>query len=68
VIGKTAPSGKLIDTDKTFASELLDAEKVAIVFGEAFGLPGTFRISYATSDAALKEALVRIQRFCGALS
>ncbi|MGA1344150.1 MAG: pyridoxal phosphate-dependent aminotransferase [Hyphomonas sp.] len=68
VIGRTAPSGKLIDTDKTFASELLEAEKVAIVFGEAFGLPGTFRISYATSDTALKEALMRIQRFCDALS
>ena len=68
VIGKRAPSGTVIDTDKTFASELLEAEKVAIVFGEAFGLPNTFRISYATSDAALKEALVRIQRFCAALS
>jgi aspartate aminotransferase len=68
VIGKTAPSGMRIDNDKTFASELLEAEKVAIVFGEAFGLPDTFRISYATSDAALKEALVRIQRFCAALS
>ncbi len=68
VIGKTAPSGTRIDNDRTFASELLEAEKVAIVFGEAFGLPDTFRISYATSDAALKEALVRIQRFCAALS
>ena len=68
MIGKRAPSGTIIDTDKTFARELLEAEKVAIVFGEAFGLPGTFRISYATSDAALKEALVRIQRFCAALS
>ena len=53
---------------KTFASELLEHEKVALVFGEAFGLPGTFRISYATSDAILKEALVRIQRFCASLS
>jgi len=68
VIGRKAPSGKLIDTDKTFASELLEAEKVAIVFGEAFGLPDTFRISYATSDTDLKEALLRIQRFCHALS
>jgi aspartate aminotransferase len=67
-IGKTSPSGVRITDDKTFASELLEQEKVAIVFGEAFGLPGTFRISYATSDAALKEALVRIQRFCAALS
>ncbi|MFN7180225.1 pyridoxal phosphate-dependent aminotransferase [Hyphomonas sp.] len=68
LIGRKAPSGTVIDSDKTFAAELLEAEKVALVFGEAFGLPGTFRISYATSDAVLKEALVRIQRFCTALS
>jgi aspartate aminotransferase len=68
LIGKKTASGAVIDSDKTFAAELLEAEKVAIVFGEAFGLPGTFRISYATSDAALTEALVRIQRFCGSLS
>lgn len=68
VIGKRAPSGTVLDSDRTFARELLEAEKVAIVFGEAFGLPDTFRISYATSDAALKEALVRIRRFCAALS
>lgn len=68
LIGKKTAAGTLIDSDKTFAAELLEAEKVAIVFGEAFGLPGTFRISYATSDAALTEAVVRIRRFCGSLS
>ncbi|MFN7055885.1 pyridoxal phosphate-dependent aminotransferase [Hyphomonas sp.] len=68
LIGKKTASGTLIDNDKTFAAELLEAEKVAIVFGEAFGLQGTFRISYATSDAALQEALLRIQRFCAGLS
>ncbi|OYW88552.1 MAG: aspartate aminotransferase, partial [Hyphomonas sp. 32-62-5] len=68
LIGKKTAAGTVIDSDKTFAAELLEAEKVALVFGEAFGLPGTFRISYATSDAILKEALVRIQRFCGSLS
>lgn len=68
LIGKKTANGTRIDSDKTFAAELLEAEKVALVFGEAFGLPGTFRISYATSDAALTEALVRIQRFCASLS
>ncbi|WP_213270953.1 pyridoxal phosphate-dependent aminotransferase [Hyphomonas sp.] len=68
LIGKKTAAGTVIDSDKTFAAELLEAEKVAIVFGEAFGLPGTFRISYATSDAALTEAVVRIRRFCGSLS
>jgi aspartate aminotransferase len=68
LIGKKSASGVVITDDKTFASELLEHEKVALVFGEAFGLPGTFRISYATSDSILKEALVRIQRFCASLS
>ncbi|MFN3312118.1 MAG: pyridoxal phosphate-dependent aminotransferase [Hyphomonas sp.] len=67
LIGRKTQSGTVIDSDKTFATELLEQEKVALVFGEAFGLPGTFRISYATSDALLTEALVRIERFCASL-
>jgi aspartate aminotransferase len=40
---------------------------VAVVQGSAFGLGPNFRISYATSDEALEEACMRIQRFCGNL-
>ncbi|MEQ3745040.1 MAG: pyridoxal phosphate-dependent aminotransferase [Henriciella sp.] len=68
VIGKTAPSGKLIETDADFASELLETEKVAVVMGTAFGLSPAFRISYATSDEALEKAMARIQKFCSALT
>ena len=46
---------------------VLEEEGVACVHGTAFMYPGYFRISYATSDAALKEACVRIQRFCAGL-
>ncbi len=67
VIGKTAPSGKVIESDGDFAAELLETEKVAVVMGEAFGLSPAFRISYATSDAALEKAMTRIQAFCSAL-
>ena len=67
LIGKTAPSGKVIASDAHFATELLDAEGVAGVHGEAFGLSPFFRISYATSNAVLEDACTRIQRFCGAL-
>ncbi len=67
VIGKTTPSGKRIDNDADFASELLNTEKVAVVHGEAFGLSPAFRISYATSTDALREAMTRIQRFCASL-
>ena len=46
---------------------LLEAEGVAAVHGEAFGLSPHFRISYATSDAVLEDACNRIQRACAAL-
>jgi len=66
-IGKTAPSGKVIETDEDFVTELLETEEVASVHGGAFGLSPHFRISYATSTEALTEACQRIQRFCAAL-
>ena len=66
-IGKTAPSGKVLTTDEDFVSELLETEGVAAVHGSAFGLGPNFRISYATSNAALEDACHRIQRFCGSL-
>ncbi|HEY1837312.1 MAG TPA: pyridoxal phosphate-dependent aminotransferase [Rhizomicrobium sp.] len=67
LIGKSAPSGKKIQSDEDFAGELLEAEGVAVVHGAAFGLSPFFRISYATSNAILEDACHRIQRFCGNL-
>jgi aspartate aminotransferase len=67
LIGKTAPSGKVIETDADFVTELLETEGVAVVQGTAFGQGPNFRISYATSDALLEEACGRIQRFCASL-
>jgi aspartate aminotransferase len=64
LIGKTAPSGKVISSDEDFAVELLETEGVSVVFGAAFGLSPHFRISYATSNAVLEDACGRIQRFC----
>lgn len=64
LIGRTSPAGRVIDNDEGFAEALLDEEGVAVVFGAAFGLSPHFRVSYATSDAQLTEALARIRRFC----
>jgi aspartate aminotransferase len=66
-MGKTAPSGKRLETDEDFVSELLESEGVAAVHGSAFGLGPNLRISYATSNAVLEDACNRIQRFCGSL-
>ncbi|MDP1668491.1 pyridoxal phosphate-dependent aminotransferase [Phaeovulum sp.] len=66
-IGKTSAGGVKIVDDEAFAAALLEETGVAVVFGAAFGLSPNFRISYATSDAALTEACARIKRFCEAL-
>ena len=67
-IGKTSAAGTKITNDEVFATALLEETGVAVVFGAAFGLSPNFRISYATSDAALTEACKRIQAFCGGLA
>jgi aspartate aminotransferase len=67
-IGKTSAAGVLIDNDETFAAALLEETGVAVVFGAAFGLSPNFRVSYATSDAALQEACKRIVGFCKSLN
>jgi aspartate aminotransferase len=66
-IGRTSPSGKKIQTDEDFVTELLEAEGVAVVQGTPFGYGPAFRISYATKTEDLEEACRRIQRFCGNL-
>jgi len=66
-IGKTTPDGKVLETDGDVAAYLLEAEGVAVVFGEAFGLSPFFRISYATGTDLLEDACQRIQRAAAAL-
>jgi aspartate aminotransferase len=67
LIGKATPSGRVIDSDEAFVGYLLDEARVAAVHGAAFGLSPAMRISYATSDALLREACERIQTACAAL-
>jgi len=67
-IGKTSKGGVKISSDLDFCNALLEEKGVAVVFGEAFGLAPHFRISYATSTEALKDACSRIQEFCAQLS
>jgi aspartate aminotransferase len=67
LIGKTTPEGATIADDESFVRYLLEAEGVAVVHGQAFGLAPHFRISYATSNEELREACSRIARACRAL-
>lgn len=67
MIGRVTPDGAVLNNDEDVAKYLVGSEGVAVVFGAAFGLSPYFRISYATSEAALKDACTRIQRACAQL-
>lgn len=67
LIGKATPEGRRIATDDDLIDYFLDHARVAAVSGAAFGLSPAFRVSYATSDAVLRDACTRIQEACAAL-
>lgn len=56
-------NGKVINNSVDFAGSLLEEEKVAIVPGDAFGLPSYIRLSYATSMKSIKDGMDRINDF-----
>ncbi len=66
-IGKKTRSGRTIETDEDFATELLEEEGVAVVHGSAFGQGPNVRVSYATSLKQLEEACRKIQTFTAEL-
>ncbi len=52
---------RIIKDSMDFAMFLLEVAHVATVGGDAFGSPECFRMSYATSDDNIREALLRIK-------
>ncbi|MDE6065925.1 MAG: pyridoxal phosphate-dependent aminotransferase [Duncaniella sp.] len=66
-IGKTTPDGKKIASSADLAMYLLETGHVATVDGGAFGMEGYIRLSYATSDDNIREALRRIADALAAL-
>jgi len=68
VLGKRTPEGRVLETDADFCAYLLDHHHVAVVPGRAFGISPYFRISYATSEAELRQALSRISQAVEALA
>ena len=65
--GKTAPNGSAIGNSTDLAMYLLQEGHVATVGGDAFGDPACFRMSYATSDENIVEAMRRIKEALGKL-
>ncbi|KIC13337.1 pyridoxal phosphate-dependent aminotransferase [Leisingera sp. ANG-Vp] len=68
VLGRRTPQGGVLETDADFCAYLLEHHQVAVVPGRAFGISPYFRISYATSEAELREALSRISSAVAALA
>ncbi len=64
--GKT-DGERVINDSMDFALYLLEVGHVATVGGAAFGSPECFRMSYATSDENIIEALRRIKEACAKL-
>jgi aspartate aminotransferase len=56
-----SPGG--IRTTAALGKGLLEGARVALTPGEGFDAPGFLRISYATSEAQLREGVARINRF-----
>ncbi|ANT52760.1 pyridoxal phosphate-dependent aminotransferase [Mesorhizobium amorphae] len=60
LIGRKTPKGIVLEDDTAVASYLLNEGRVASVPGAAYGLSPYFRISTATSEGVLAEAIARI--------
>ena len=58
---------RTINNSTDFAMYLLEVGHVATVAGDAFGDPDCFRMSYATSDANIREAMSRIKKVLSVL-
>jgi aspartate aminotransferase len=60
--------GRTPTTSVELAEIILDEAEVAVVPGEAFGAPGSFRLSYALGDDDLVEGVSRIAKLLGEIS
>ena len=67
VIGKKTPDGRILGSDADFVMFLLEAQDLALVQGEAYGLSPFVRISFAASMETLEEGCRRLRLACEAL-
>jgi aspartate aminotransferase len=67
LLGKSL-DGRVIADTMSFASALLEREKVAVVPGSAFGAEGFIRLSYALSMENLERGVGRMAEFAAALA
>ena len=65
LIGRRTSKGEVLADDAAVAAYLLNEGRVASVPGAAYGLSPYFRISTATSEEVLSEAIARIKAAVG---
>ena len=63
-----SPKGVFIGSSSKLAEVLLEEAKVACVPGEAFGMPGFLRVSFATTKEEILKGTRRLQAFFGSLT
>ena len=67
LIGKRTPQGKTLATDSDVVMFFLENAGVALVAGSAYGVPGFFRMSTATSIDIIEQGIQALQEVIATL-
>jgi aspartate aminotransferase len=67
LMGKRTAQRRAVNNSNEFVLYLLDTEGLALLQGDAYGVPSHFRISFATSMEELDEGCSRLARACADL-
>lgn len=67
MFGKSTPDGQVIKSDTDFTHYMLREAGVALIDGSAYGLPGTFRLSFAAAMDDIRDGCEYIRAACESL-
>jgi aspartate aminotransferase len=68
LLGKTTPAGKVLHTDLDVVQYFTQEAGVATLDGSAYGVAPHLRLSFATSETAIREGCKRMIAACAALN
>ncbi|MBA8961428.1 aspartate aminotransferase [Rhodococcus percolatus] len=68
LVGKRTPDGALLENDQDVVLFLLDHASVATIQGSAYGAQSYFRVSFATSEDVLRNAVAAVEKAVASLS
>jgi len=67
LMGRRTPQGQEIHGDVDFVLHLAEAQGIVVIPGSAYGMPGFFRVSIATSEKIILDGQKRIAQACAQL-